>query len=156
MSHCYQDTFPHKHCSDALLGLFTEGCLGLDRDESMVRLVRALHLLSIALLFADFFFFFFYWCCARGLGTAGRVNSPHSRCLRHLPRPWCGSAVCACPQRSSPACRPAQWGPSASAGHPADCPGWPRVGCCWAEVCCHLWRGEEDWMVSVPKGSLAY
>lgn len=126
---------------------------GLDRrDGPGVRLIRAPHLLSIALFFADFL-----TNAEQGAwGPAGRVNSPHSRCLRHLPHPWCGSAVCACPQRSSPACRPAQWGPSASAGHPADCPGWPKVGCCWAEVCCHLWRGEEDWMASMPKGSLAY
>lgn len=124
----------------------------MEEVSPRVRLLSAPPLLSVALL-TDFLAAFIE---ARGLGGAGRINSPHSQCLMHPSRPWCGSAVCACPPWSSPACPPARWGPSASAGHPGGCPGWQRAGCCWAALCCHLWRGEEGRMISVSKGSFAH
>lgn len=120
----------------------TVGFLDFDRgeDKPQDRVCQS----SKSFLYCSSFCRFSYWSWARCLWSTGSVNSPHSLCLRHLPLPWSGSAACTCPQWSSPACQPARWGQSASAGHPGGCPWWPRVGCCWTEVCYQLWRGEEE------------
>lgn len=122
--------FPQLTAQNLSKDSSTVGCLGFDGGEDK----PSVSFSSIALLFTDL-----HTDPKPGTwGSVGSINSPHSRCLRHRPLPWSGNAAYTCPRWSSRACPPAQWGPSASAGHPGGCPGWLMAGCCWAGFCCHL------------------